>query len=134
MNEFVVWDKDRRVWIDESYPFYINSTGLLCIQRNNKVMMIENDCEVFNYTGKDDIDGNKIYADCSIVEFEYKEKFNSEIKKLKGFFIWDNTNLLYYIEVLGVFGRRPMINYKGLKIKNLKIIGTLQENKELLDV
>ena len=59
MSEFIVWDKDRKVWIDESYPFYINSYGLLCIQRNDKVIQLETDCEIFKPIGIEDINDKK---------------------------------------------------------------------------
>lgn len=83
-----------------------------------------------NYIGKKDIEGKKIYANYSIVEFDYSG--DPYTVKIQGYFYF-NTDALFY-EIRGV-------NYKNNKsekleycinehkISNLKIIDTIQENK-----
>lgn len=128
MEKFIVWDKYLEVWIDESYPFFINSDGFLCIQKKDKTMMIENNCEVFRSIGKQDINGQEIYVDCSIVEFEY-DNFNGYFTDVKGYFYKDNFQ--YRLKVLwsnipqGV-DSLPMAYQKS---NYIKVIDTIQENK-----
>lgn len=127
MNEFIVWDKDIKIWIDESYPIFINGSGFLCIQRNDKQMVLENDCEVFKPIGITDINNKKIYADCSIVEFDYIKSDNS-IKKLWGYFSYNKKRLCYQF----IISARERYDYTSIDIRNPKIIGTLQQNPELI--
>ena len=133
MNDFIVWDKCRKGWIDESYPFFINSSGFLCIQRNDKQMVIENDCEIFKPIGLKDTEGNKIYADCSIVEFSVcsLEPFSKkkQIKRI-GKVRYCNSTCAYEIVVVNM-SRIEYYDFSGMafEISDIKIIDTIQENK-----
>jgi hypothetical protein len=129
MNEFIVWDK----WCG---GFCTNSMTVL-LDIPSKVHKIElGDRYVKHDLIKTDIEGNKIYADCSIVEFEWymngSSSSNREIIKLNGYFTYDNHSLKYRIKILDIDSLREFINY-DYKVAYLKVIGTLQENKELLD-
>ena len=129
MNDFIVWDKYRKVWIDESYPFFINSSGFLCIQRNDKQMVIENDCEIFKPIGLKDTEGNKIYADSSIIEFVHIGRLSNHALKKVGIFKFIKKDLQYRVIDLEC-------NKDGLEVESpfhklcaFKIIDTIQENK-----
>ena len=88
----------------------------------------------FPYIGKTDIEGNKIYADSSIVELNFKPRFDIETTEyVIGFFTFCTKELRYVIKVLNkhLF---DTLYYDEYTILNLKIIDTLQENKlELLE-
>tara|TARA_R110000868_G_scaffold93996_1_gene259803 strand:- start:174 stop:557 length:384 start_codon:yes stop_codon:yes gene_type:complete len=80
------------------------------------------------YIGLKDVEDNKIYADSSIVEFEYIKS------KHKGYFTWNNKTLSYDIMVIDwnfkiLKNYSAPIGYSHLKMKNFKIIDTIQENK-----
>ncbi len=88
------------------------------------------------FIGKTDIEGNKIYADSSIVEFfePYHES------NFKGYFIWCSKTYRYKIYILQGTGRIQEGNtteimkesrWCGLveKFTKYKIIDTIQENK-----
>ena len=131
MNDFIVWDKCRKVWIDESYPFFINSRGFLCIQRNDKQMVIENDCEIFKSLGLTDIKSKSIYADSSIVEF--KMMINKEEVVIKGYFSYIEEELRH--EFYQYFDQRQSFIKAFLSPRDSRItekfksIDTIQENK-----
>ena len=69
---------------------------------------------------------NKIYADCSIVEFDIELSHKEE--KLKGIVTFSYDDMCYGIKSnLGNF-----YEFTHYEISNLKVIGTIQENQELL--
>ena len=71
---------------------------------------------------------NKIYASCSILEIKYGF-FGRH--KASGVVIYDKKTAMHVIncKVGGVLDFRET----DLKIKNLKVIGTLQQDKHLLE-
>lgn len=87
------------------------------------------------YIGKKHIEGNKIYADSSIVEFEIR--LRTCTLPIIGYFQWNNRLLNYQIIVLDdkgddgkVYGGKiiPYSTYSS-EIFDIKIIDTIQENK-----
>lgn len=129
MNEFIVWDKDCEVFIDE---IMMNRNGIPF----HKGWAVDEETYIFfNHIGKTDIEGNKIYADCSIVEFEMS---GSRINfKATGYFYFDKGDLSYEFVCLKIDKKmiepRKDINWRDAYSKTIKIIGTLQENPELLE-
>lgn len=82
---------------------------------------------IHEYIGKKDINDNKIYANCSIVEFDWRYCTEINFTKHRGFFYFDKKQVCYRVETVGKF---PFdIIYAESEIANLKIIGTIQENK-----
>jgi hypothetical protein len=116
MNEFIVWDKLNKEFLTTG--FSINPLGGCYNTRDIKM-----DCSLHNYIGKKDINNNKIYADCSIVEF-------LRLGVWKGFFYFDKSLLSYRIKTFqkenGVASRFFNFNQE---IKHIKIIDTIQQNK-----
>ena len=141
MNEFIVWDKEdifgesRAFWsvseilANKDYEFYFMVKDNFDIELsyyNDDAdfgeMVIVN-IDTFNYAGKTDIEGNKIYADSSIVEFGHKNNHSPNAFKLKGVFKFNTKELRYFIECFT--GHKISYDSK----QNFKIIDTLQENK-----
>lgn len=119
MNEFIVWDKDCKDFLND-------------FDRKKLSIKIIEDCKdlgnmarftFHQYIGKKDINNNKIYADCSIVEFEYKDTSDKYIEK--GVFKYHNDLCFYYIEDF----RGTLFHLVKDTIRNIKIIDTVQENK-----
>ena len=75
MNEFIVWNKDSKVFI-RGNDFKINHKGNLVDFMGLKA----NSKKHFNYIGKTDINGKKIYADSSIVEFCVYDNLNKGLR------------------------------------------------------
>ena len=125
MNEFVVWEKSLGKFIDsrdmQIFGELIRFDGL----NSNNVIFGRNEVQICNYIGLDDINNKKIYANCSIVEFEWKI---SGIKK--GYFYYCNEDLCYKINCIEQHCTFELF-YERTKMSNLKIIGTLQQNPEL---
>ena len=115
MNEFIVWDNKENRFPDVN-NFVIDSAGNLC--NLNLEMLNDSTYEVFWSMGKADINNNKIYADCSIVEFNILDS------TYVGFFKYNSDRTRYEIEI----SKRESILYDG-GIKNMRIIDTIQENK-----
>lgn len=85
-----------------------------------------------DYVGISDINDIKIISDSSIFEFDYNPGYiSSKDETYRGYFEFNENTLSYMINI-------PKEDYKWhfievfSRIKNIRIIGTLQENKELL--
>lgn len=138
MNEFTVWDNLEEEFIDEEYIARYSHGILFKADIDNELIDLlhnENDDKnryvSFDYIRKTDINDKKIYADCSIFEFEYRD-----IARV-GFFNFDDLCSRYIIkaEMLIASERASfmeVIYYHPDEVTNIKIIGTLQENKNLL--
>ncbi len=111
MNEFIVWDKVNKEFGRISEAGTISEWSWDECTSNN-------DYTLHQYIGKTDINGNKIYADSSIVEFNILDS------KYRGFFTYNSARLRYEIEI----SSKESIIYDG-GVKDFKIIDTIQENK-----
>jgi len=129
MNEFIVWDKLKEQFITERIAVGIN--GVVIVFKDGKVrdFLIPEKFSIHNYIGKTDDtpENNKIYADCSIVEFEYGNIKN----KLIGVFTFNIDELRYEIDIYNNTSY-SCLNYDFEDMQNFKVIGTLQQNKHLL--
>ena len=145
MNEFIVWDEMENkflidgigmIYDDVESSTHMSSKGE--VQIHNYFNEYEEDLTypyeeknkliAFRYIGKTDDtpEQNKIYTDCSIVEFEYKNRTS------KGFFVFNNETLQYDVKHLVANHSLPFSLMLEKGLENLKVIGTLQENPELL--
>lgn len=85
-----------------------------------------------NYIGLKDINNRKIYADSSIVEFDYLVDFESDVfQKRIGVFYFEKTFLAYHIAFLSGKNRKGgnADRYNAFGMKNFKITDTIQDNK-----
>lgn len=116
MNEFIVWDKEKK----ELYtPSQMNF--------NDKGEHIKTDrFEWCQYIGLKDINGKKIYADCSIVEFYSGNSLDDE-QLLTGYFSFNNENLRY--EIKDINTKESFYFWNGYDESVLTVIDTIQENK-----
>jgi hypothetical protein len=128
VRDFIVWDERSHRFL-EINEFAIRKEGKLILLKDGRITDVVatfgGRYKLFNYIGKTDTEGNKIYADSSIVEFGYNGKNN------KAIVTWDDIQLSYDFEFSNGF-RCSYVNLYQ-EISNLKIIGTLQENPELLE-
>ena len=131
MKEFIVWysngtDKFNKEFtlddlISQLHYDEICDSPLL---KDYKVI------EICQSVGLEDISNNKIYADCSIVEFELiiNPVCRTVVLNRKGVFKYDKDLCAYIIEWIDE--DRILIFSTSFKhIKNIKIIDTIQENK-----
>jgi|LGVF01.2.fsa_nt_gb hypothetical protein len=145
MNEFIVYDSVKKEFVDD-VSYLIDKQGDLFFADFETttgsgldgvcfVMGASETKKAFSYIGKKDIDGNKIYADCSIVELRITFDVGNTYETMMGYFRYNELALCYeFIEPLGDNFSRRKWNYSryDYKIADLKTIGTLQENPELL--
>ena len=120
-----VYDEDNECFIDETKCIFQDET----IYRNLKAFQvgISEDLSVFDEVkGLLDINGEKIHALSSIVEFEYPLS-NGKYEKTKGYFYLNKKTLRYNINVF--IGNKTIWYYKE-SMRNFKIIDTIQENKK----
>lgn len=129
MNDFIVWysDENNQNMFSEEFTLeqLINQDHLDIVSdspllRNFKVDSINNSI------GIKDINGKSIYADCSIVEFEFGTISN---KKLKGYFKYSNYTLGYHIVLVNDCNRGRAFRFDAVLMYDIKIIDTIQENK-----
>ena len=126
MNEFIVYDGDELI----GYEYLLEDGRRVFVLKNEGIERLGTITEPYDrpllrypYIGKTDIEGNKIYADSSIVEFS-----TNDLGWQKGYFSYNENGLNYQFN-----SKDGALLTDWMEIKNLKIIGTLQENKELLD-
>lgn len=127
-NEFIVWDKYNKKFTNKNF-----------ILANGRFEDDFYEHEVINelfsfhqYINKKDINNKKIYADCSIVEFEYEVGNAKHI----GFFYYNEYTLGYKIKILSsILNNKASYKFKGLSwcftadMINLNIVDSIQENK-----
>ena len=125
--EFVVWDKPNSKFVEDK-RLRLNSLGELYYFDDDETFASEKELDMDKFSicwdiGKTDINNKKIYADCSVVEFEYRDNTPIEtFKKDTGYFYFDKDLLSFMIKT-----KRGIYTVKGLE--NLMIIDTIQENK-----
>lgn len=131
MNDFIVWDDVEKKFIypkelhgklSVCYDFY---NGDLFFGCNGSVDGLSKDEFIFlEDIGLKDINGKSIYADCSIVEFEWGQDRHNII----GYFTFNQEYLSYEIIMLNTQKGKSMC-YAPHNCFNFKIIDTIQENK-----
>lgn len=127
MLEFIVWDHKKKEF---DYNFLHGKNQAI----NDFFMFFELSryWSIFNYIGKTDIEGNKIYAESSIVNVDVNIGiFNAE---LNGYFKYYKSQLGYNFHKVPFDKTSPynIIAYNDDSFRRLRIVGTLQENPELL--
>ena len=123
MNEFIVWDLKSESFRQIIKIDFINMYFQLESMSSDDYKVNLNDLTTHTFIGKTDTQGNKIYADSSIVEFEHKNHSSYNTFKLKGVFKFNMKELRYFIECFT--GHKISYDSK----QKFKIIDTLQENK-----
>lgn len=150
MNEFIVWDKDNffgnapmqnfyaiaqlkeeaySIEISEDFKIKFNYLDSCTYGGDTLKSKVFN---TFNYIGKDDIEGNKIYADCSIVEFEdFAERPHCGYGVIRFWSLVEPYIETRWIDVDGnptndIF---PLKIDVSINVNSFKIIDTIQENK-----
>lgn len=125
MNNYIVWYADKEDKYSFSREFslseLIQNVHLDEISDSLRLSDHKVDC-ILPGIGKKDINGENIYADCSIVEFDYvsKKPKSTQTKKC-GYFTWDKLNLCYRLD--------KMI-FNPMRMKNLKIVDTIQNARK----
>jgi len=139
MNEFIVWDKENKKFVENLTGYYLDKDCLLWKEECSKYecdLIIATDCICFPHIGKTDINNEKIYADCSIFEFAFKGFGEVFAESYIGYFVWNDFRLRYDIKIINKSdkdGDSYIFDY-GKCLPNIinnefKIIDTLQENK-----
>jgi len=140
MNEFIVWDKEdyfgsdikfytiAELMQDEHMTLIFDSDGTMrVLDYDVDETPTEMEFETFNYIGKTDIEGKKIYADSSIVEFRFDDFL------YKGYFVYNTITLRYDVRTYHKHTNSyELYTYDIDAMSDFKIIDTLQENPELL--
>ena len=138
MNEFIVWSEEKNKFITNEVEFCIQADGSLCKPTEEPyedgLVYMDSYFKYFNYIGKDDADGKKIYADCSVVEFDFRFFDEDEYEKLVGYFSYNDDLAMFELREPYTKDEYRIYYLNKNDIKNFKIIGTLQEKPELLEV
>ncbi len=122
MKEFIVWDKNDNRFLDS---LFVNC-------ELNEAVSNNEDFEIFQYIGKADIKGNKIYADSSVVEMTIRDEDGKHTHI--GFFNYNSFLLCYDFREPyknGEMSGNRIWRMEKLQIYSVqfKIIDTIQENK-----
>lgn len=141
MNEFIVyWSFDNGKTLEHIGYEKLDNNGNYVFKRINTDtkelrkdwhlgMITDNQGNAkfyrFPHIGKTDIEGDKIYADSSIVEWIHQKN------TYRGYFSFNKTYLRYEVCVFDG-GDIQAVDYFYLGHNRFKIIGTLQEDKHLL--
>lgn len=121
--KFRLWIEDQNLMIDGDSLAFEEYEPLCQLLTQDGIMQ---------YTGLKDKNGTEIYSDCDIFKFKYLEQLDKEIE-LTGSFTFNEDDLRYEIDIYG-HDRYIVLNYIGNGIFfDFEIIGTKQENPELLN-
>ena len=128
MKGFIVWDEVDKKFLkldDLNVLNYVYDNELETL-----IETIEDSGKVFiEDIGIKDINNKPIYADCSVLEFEWEDSLN-QIRKEWGVIKFNLEYMQYFI-----YEENNIINIWDIRrdnIKNIEIIGTIQENKLVL--
>ena len=138
MNEFIVWDKDKKCFYDGKNNginvFQLNQDGTLSFYQHYDDGYFSDEYFSDEYTNNfyipfkntelKDINGKSIYADSSIVEFNNSQLWN----KYNGIFFYNKERLCYQIRIIDGTRNSEIIPYDRY-CSDFKIIDTIQENK-----
>lgn len=133
MKECIFWDSEDGKFINWEEVSFTKDKGddfVIVIKEIDHIYSSVRLYDSFDYIGLNDINNNKIYADCSIVEFELiiNPVCRTVVLNRKGVFKYDKDLCAYIIECIDE--DRILIFSTSFKhIKNIKIIDTIQENK-----
>lgn len=133
MNEFIVWDKEKHIFVPQGeiiFSFYgdnkivvtpncIEYIGDTCHDNYN-----ENRFNIFNHIGLKDINNKKIYADSSICRVNYFS--SSDWISDYCYFSFDDENLRYTVHLIN---EREIVDYEASYFDCIEIVDTIQENK-----
>lgn len=132
MKECVFWDSEDSKFINWEEVSFTKDKGddfVIVMKEIDPICSEGRLYDSFDYIGLNDINNNKIYADCSIVEFDFLIDGNGFTtfvwKKYKGYFYFCENTLSYKIKTFD----NKKASYSKRSVKNLKIIDTIQENK-----
>lgn len=128
MKEFIVWDNKRRQFMGDGEVIISNY--------NDPTHNYYNDSRwtFHQYVCLKDINNNKIYANCSIVEFDFLGFGELTPDSYKAFVKWNKERFRYDIQTLSRVDKNSNLYVFDLgkcidRISNIKIIDTIQENK-----
>ena len=123
MKECIFWDSEDSKFINWEEVSFTKDKGddfVIVIKEIDHIYSSARLYDNFDYIGSNDINNNKIYADCSIVE-GYRG-----LDSFIGFYKYNKEFLHYEFIVLSGCKNKTFGN---CILKDLKIIDTIQENK-----
>ena len=134
MNEFIVFDKTevgKKPRLVKFDAFSIKENWIYLELDGIEVLHAHlDDVEICYFIRKTDIEGEKIYAESSIVEFDFGTITGNHKSKVIGVFKYSTYSLRYNIHLYDK--RERVFSYNSNLMQNLKVIGSLQEKPELL--
>jgi hypothetical protein len=120
MEEFVVWDNQKHIFLSE---FQKSKLRVDTIVKNEMLKGLAR--YVFlEKLGLDDINNKPIIANCSIVTLNYFQ--SSDWIKDIGFFKWDNEMLRYEFHLSG---EKEIVPFDPSYFDCMEIVDTIQKNK-----
>jgi hypothetical protein len=127
--KFKAWDKKTKLMF---IPDAIDNRGKILMTINGDYFRPnwQTDVDVLYFTGRTDKNGKEIYYNSDICKFSYW--FFCEQIELKVIFIWDDKEMRTKLETIGDYPFTPLW-YDEVFTRDFEIIGTKQENPELLE-
>ena len=129
VSEFILWDRIFKRFTSEFPNNYCLDLDGKVKEFGNSYIKKEKDTafDVLSYIGKTDVNGDRIYADCSIVETTILDESGAII--LFGFFMYNKKELRYELNI-ELNGKEPVcLHFDSERMVNVKVVDTIQENK-----
>lgn len=148
MKECIFWNNEDNKFINWEEASFTKDKGddfIIVMKEIDPIFSEGRLYDSFDYIRLNDINNNKIYADCSIVEFILKDEVKfvdftgrkptiwNEIKMI-GYFTFNVEDLRYKINIIDWDKNKTKAQFSCLyynltNMYNFKIIDTIQENK-----
>lgn len=115
--KFRVWDIHHNKMLDD-----LNFDKAVSL---NEALKSNEDFIILEYTGLQDMNNKKIYADSSICRVNY---FGNHLDLINAYcyFYFDTENLRYTVRFIN---ERQIVDYESSSFDSIEIVDTLQENK-----
>lgn len=123
---YIVWDINKKKFSTDVW-YNIQPNGKLWRLESGEHIDCSNTHSIHYYINKNDINGEKIYENSSIISFSYW--MGTRHVELNGYFVYDSEKLLYKIELLNKDKLYNCVEFSISSMIDIEIIDTIQENK-----
>lgn len=127
MIECIFWDNEDNKFISWHEVVFTKDKGddfVILMKEIDPICSSGRLYDSFNYIGLNDINNNKIYADCSICKVNYFS--SSDWISDYCYFSFDTENLRYTVCLIN---EKEIVDFEASYFDCFEIIDTIQENK-----
>ncbi len=130
-RDYIFWDKSFKRFLSKTCGVLSDGSIAIFKEGHLSCILYEGEVTAYKSTGLMATNNKMVYADSSIVEFEFLEELHKPVT-LRGVFTWSDSELRYEIDIDDSYAPYVCLSYDYVRMSKFKVIGTLQENPEMI--